>query len=111
MTRKPICFGCQKPGHLRRDCPKVKRVLSQKAETADEKTEDLELIGTFAASANHSQAQTWLVDSEASSHMTWDKELLTNYHDFKTPEKVSFGVGWTPDPLGVGDVHLKMLFK
>ena len=109
--RKPICFGCQQPGHFRRDCPKEKRVPSHKAETADEKAEDLESTGAFAASTDSSQAETWLVDSGASSHMTWDKELLTNYHEFETPEKVGLGDGWTLDAFGVGDVHLKMLFK
>ena len=28
--QKPICFGCQQPGDFRRNCPKVKRVLSHK---------------------------------------------------------------------------------
>ena len=109
--RKPICFGCQQPGHFRRDCPKEKRVPSHKAETADEKAEDLESTGAFAASTDSSQAGTWLVDSGASSHMTWDKELLMNYHEFEIPEKVGLGDGRTLDAFGVGDVHLKMLFK
>ena len=71
------------------------------------------MIDAFAASVNHSQAETWLVDSGASSHMTWDKELrmLKNYHEFETPEKVGLGDGRTLDALRVGDVHLKMLFK
>ena len=114
--RKPICFGCQQPGHFQRYCPKVKRGLSHKAETADERAEDLELTGAFAASTNSSQAETWLVDSwggggGASSHMTWDKELLTKYHEFETREKVGLGDGRPLDALGVGDVHFKMLFK
>ena len=68
--RKPICFGCQQPGHFQCDCHKVKKVLSHKAETADERAEDLEVTGAFAASTNCSQAETWLVDLGASSHMT-----------------------------------------
>ena len=88
---KPICFGCQQPAYFRRYCPKVKRVHSHKAETADERAEDLDLTGAFPASTNSSQAETWLVDSGASSHMTWDNELLTNYHEFETPEKVGLG--------------------
>ena len=68
--RKPICFGCQQPGPYRRDCPKVKRVLSHKVEVANENAENLELIVTFAASVNRSQPETWLVDSEASSNIT-----------------------------------------
>ena len=29
----------------------------------------------------------WLVDSKASSHMAWDKELLTDYQEFKDPRE------------------------
>ena len=92
---KPICFGCQQPGYFRCDCPTVRRALSHNAETADKNAEDLELTGAFAASTNSSQAETWLVDSGASSHMTWDKVLVTNYHEFETQEKVGLGDGWT----------------
>ena len=46
-----------------------------------------------------------LVDSGASSHMT------TNYREFETPEKVGLGDGRSVEALGVGDVHLSMLFK
>ena len=57
------------------------------------------------------QDSTWLVDSGASSHMTWNKELLAEYQEFETPEKVGLGDGHTVDALGIGNIHLRMLFK
>jgi len=33
----------------------------------------------------------WLVDSGASSHMTSNKKILTNFCEFKKPEKVDLG--------------------
>ena len=51
------------------------------------------------------------MDSDTSSHMTWNKVLLTDYQAFETPEKVGLGDGHTVDALGCGNIHLGMLFK
>lgn len=75
------------------------------------KEPDSETAGAFAASKDSSQAGSWLVDSGASSHMTCDKELLTDYQEFEIPEKVGLDDGRTVDALGVGNVHFNMVFK
>ena len=51
------------------------------------------------------------MDSGASSHMTRNKELLTDYREFEKPEKVRLGDGRTVEAVGVGNVHVNMLFK
>ena len=53
----------------------------------------------------------WLVDSSASSHMTNEKELLTDYKKFEKPEKVVLGDGQTVDAVGIGNVEVNMLFR
>ena len=53
----------------------------------------------------------WLIDSGASSHMTRKKDLLTDYKDLEKPEKVSLGDSCTVEAVGIGSVHLNMLFK
>ena len=51
------------------------------------------------------QAGKWLVDSGASSHMTWNQKLLTDYKEF---EKVQLGDQQTVDAVGIGNIHLMM---
>ena len=47
----------------------------------------------------------------ASSHMKWERNILTNYQGFAQRQKVSLGDGRTVDAMGVGDVHVYMQFK
>ena len=53
-----------------------------KAKTTEEECSDLDSDGVFAASVgsvDSPQMGEWLVDSGATSHMTREKELLTDY--------------------------------
>ena len=50
----------------------------------------------------------WLLDSSALSHMTREKALLSEYQEFKTPERVGLGDGWAVDAIGVKNVHVKI---
>ena len=133
---KPRCYTCGQPGHFRHECPKQRENSSlgtdHKARTAEEKhpksdiaedssdiaednsdSEISDTVEAFTASVGSATRpmDKWLVDSGASSHMTWERNILTNYREFVQKQKVSLGDGRTVDAVGVGDVHVNMQFK
>ena len=110
-SRNIICYGCRQPGHIQRDCPNQKP--SHEADTAQQDTSESDTEGesAFAARKDDSRAGKWLVDSGASSHMTWNQKLLMDYEEFEIPEEVRLGDGRTVDAVGVGNIHVRMLFK
>ena len=52
----------------------------------------------------------WILDSGATSHMTQMRELLTDYQELERPETVKLGDGNVVEAVGVGNVHLNMIF-
>ena len=114
-TRKQLrCFGCGELGHIHHDCPERREVHRAKTAEEQQSGSDSEGAGAFAASVGSKstpQMGHLLVDSGASSHMTREKELLIDYREFEKPEKVGLGDGRSVEALGVGNVHLSMVFN
>lgn len=117
---EPKCYACGETGHVRRDCPRSKKKKQWNSSRPQHKAKPAEMIssesesegaGVFAASTGSTKMMRWLIDSGASSHMTQRKELLADYRDLDKPEKVSLGDGHTVEAVGIGSVHLNMLFK
>ena len=114
-SRKPVkCYECGVLGHYRRDCPVKKKASSSAAvhrvRTAGEQLSS-ECDQAFGVLVGTVQQGQWLIDSGASSHMTPERELLTDYHQFEQPQLVGLGDGRTVEAVGVGTVYVDMLFS
>ena len=100
---QPTCFECGGVGYIRRYCPrKFKLHKAQVAEGGQRRQENSDIEGedvyaaAFMMSAGNvksvdKECYPWVIDSGASSHMTKEKHVLTNYQEFFEPEKCCAG--------------------
>lgn len=112
------CYKCGKEGHIKRDCPSLKKKTKKKTHKAKNVTcDDAEdssesaFVTKEANPTDRPQQVEWLIDSGASKHMTCDKEILQEYQQFSKAQSVKLGDGRVVDALGVGNVNMKMTFK
>ena len=90
QRREVICFGCQRPGHIRRNCPvRESRQYREKTNiggqygavartlSSDERPKDEEYA--FATSSGMSLNEPWLIDSGATKYMTPCRSLFYEY--------------------------------
>ena len=124
----PMCYKCKEVGHIQHFCPLNNRsrtkpsTSAHKAKAADQKCKKDEsdspegelFPGAFTASERHAskakQEMLWLIDSGASSHMTKNQDILSQFMAMKAPENVVLGDGRTVKSQGSGIVYMKMMF-
>ena len=120
--KPPVCWGCGETGHIKRYCPKNKYTGENK--TAEKSNKASTIVSAEETSHQTSPIESeeepesaftglnsgctmdcsWIIDSGATSHMTFQKELLRNYKEFSTPEKIGFGDGRVVNALGSGSI-------
>ena len=104
VSQRVKCFGCGEAGHIRRYCPNnmgsqhTCKAKAAKEDCSKSESDDEEAL---AVTTSTTQKIQWLIDSGASSHMTQEKEVLT---EFEKPEKVELGDGRTVDAIGIGSL-------
>ena len=54
--------------------------------------------------STNKECHPWLIDSGASSHMTNERHVLTNFQEFDEPENVALGDVHVVKALGSGSV-------
>ena len=117
----PTWLGCGDVGHIQRYCPTKRKWHKAKIAESEESRqgnsnvdrEDVYAPAFMAPVGNVESADReypWLIDSGASSHMTKERPVLTNFQEFEEPANVALGDGSVLKALGYGRVQMNMLF-
>ena len=99
------CFRCGDIGHMMKDCPSPDENHTKWSHHAAH--------STFLASAilyESSYDKRVIMDSGATSHMTYNKDWLTNFKVVNPPEVVVLGDGHRVFAHGIGTLAVKLQF-
>ena len=97
------CFRCGGIGHMMKDCPSPDENQTKWSHHAAH--------STFLASAilcESSYDKHVIMDSGATSHMTYNKDWLTNFKVVNPPEVVVLGNGHRVFAHGIGTLAVKL---
>lgn len=100
---KRSCYQCgSRDGHLAKDCPQN----AHKNKNYD-RTKPTAFTTSISAHDRHENNNTWILDSGASTHMTYIRDFLTNYCESQNSEEfVQLGDNSTLQVKGKGTVHI-----
>lgn len=131
-SRGPKCYGCQRYGHIRRNCPEnmhhqaerrysehrlpVKKGKNVVHLTQDEQESGCDsetvvgLVTCHVLSAVESnEVNSWIVDSGATCHICNNKQSFLEFHSSKRPQHVTLGDGHSLSATGTGNVVIELL--
>ena len=108
-----VCHNCKKKGHFARDCPeRYKRGNKQqhgdqnKGSVHCAEKDEADLDQEALITSNCGDNVHWIVDSGATQHMTYQKNCLYDYVDFKKPCIVNLGDDRTISAYGKGSYNI-----
>jgi hypothetical protein len=105
------CFKCKKFGHFKINCPEVKSdssVRNHKAKVMEDEFDEALKGIEVDVSKSATRKSSWIIDSGASSHMTWENTYISDFRELSPPQKVGLGDGRTVDAVGIGKIRMNM---
>ena len=115
-----LCHGCNKPGHFIRDCPTTQScdnyesqpqpnnppTCPHRAKMACEMSDE-KFVFCTERNGKAGKRSDWIIDSGASCHMTWEKELFFEYREL-SGSTMKLGDGRTVEAMGEGTVRVSV---
>ena len=88
------CYYCKKSGHMKRNCPRLRRQQHNHGAEA------------LVSSTKERLRGKWIMDSGATQHMCPERTLFKNYHSLKVTRPVTTSDGHRMDAAGEGDIEV-----
>ncbi|KAJ3644147.1 hypothetical protein Zmor_026819 [Zophobas morio] len=103
------CYNCGKTGHIKIDCYKPQNTQNNgQANAASNSGASSAMMYTAETMAVGNAGELWVADSGASKHMTFRRDIITNYREFSASERkpITVGNNETIYAEGEGDVMI-----
>ena len=118
VSGSTTCLNCGRKGNFAHNCLKSKSTKQHHHAKKADKQEDSEsdsgrgnemFVAKVGLKASTPSSE-WIIDSGASRHMTFEKNVLKLYKEFKASEPVGLGDDHNIEALGVGKVRLQLSY-
>jgi len=106
--KEPQCYECKGWGHIRRNCPELKKGGGTVSVVIANRKDDSESNGDLLTVSTEKSCEAWLLDSASSFHVTPKKECFLSYTEVDNGGRAYLGDGLGYQVIGVGDIKFKM---
>ena len=128
-SKGPKCYGCQRFGHIQRNCPErtrfsaeseyrkpfrkgrkgVKNEVNHTRENGTDSEENVIGLVTYhvLSAVETNETDSWIIDSGATCHICNNRQSFVNFHTLEKPQEVTLGDGHTLSATGTGNVTLE----
>lgn len=110
--RSIICYNCNEEGHVKRECPRLKGSANKGGQQVKSNRGDDDTNGkryAVVAKSEHSNGQTWFLDSGASFHITKNRAWFKTYHEHQKPIPVQVGNNEYVYSMGKGSIDVSAI--
>ena len=103
---KVTCYYCNKKGHFANRCFKKISDKNKEGEEAHHTQGDSEYL--FSSSTETHLDNLWYLDSGATMHMAYKRDIFKNYTKLDKPRTVKMGDHNIQRGIGIGDIQVNM---
>ena len=93
------CYKCPQIGHFVKNCP-LNRIGEHDCKQQDDS------IALNSSTTCRNRVIRWYIDSGATEHMTFEKDLIVDFYEYEQPSKIYLGDNRAIEALGEGKVNL-----